>query len=93
MAKQQVTVEVEASAYDLGQKIGGLISSVVAKKPLAEIAAQELAAIVQIVADVQAVKGDLAESKVDFYKGAILGLEIGMEALIAPSAAVAAPSA
>jgi hypothetical protein len=83
MAQQQVSVVVEQSAYDLGQKVGALIEAVAQKKSLADIAAMELAAIVQIVADVQAVKADLAESKVAFYKGAVLGIESGLEALLA----------
>lgn len=86
MPKIQVQVTVESSSYDLGKQLGMLLIAIKNKKPLAEIAAMELVQIQALAKDVGDVKGDLAEDKVAFYKGAGLGLEESAEALFAPAA-------
>lgn len=88
MAKVQVQVTVEGSSYDLGKQLGNLVEALIAKKPLAEIAAQELVQIQSIANDISAVKGDLADDKAAFVEGAVLGLK---ETLFPAPAAVAAP--
>lgn len=77
MAKIQVSVTVEQSAYDMGKQLGALVNALIAKKPLAEIAAMELTQLAAIAQDVNSFGADLADDKVDFIEGAVLGLKDG----------------
>ncbi len=93
MPKQQITVEVESSAYNLGKDLGLGIADAVQKKSVGQIVADESASLMEIVQDAGLVKADLADNKEEFIKGVLLGVEAGLQPLFAPPAAVAAPVA
>lgn len=88
MPKMDVSVSVEKSPYDLMAKLADLVKAVKAAGGFsvsaipAEIAAA-VADLPAIVSDCQAIPADLAEDKLAFSKGAALGAELVVEAVLA----------
>lgn len=88
MPKMDVPVSVEKSAYDLMAKLADLVKAVKAAGGF-QVAAipAEIGALVAdlpaIVADIAALPADLAEDKLACVKGAALGAELVVEAVLA----------
>ncbi len=76
MPKKTITVEIEASGYDLVEAVATAVKAVKAAKAAgggvpAEVAAG-LTAALSVAAEVSQVAGDLAESKEEFLKGVLV---------------------
>ena len=88
MAKMDVSVSVEKAPYDLMAKLADLIKVVKASGGFSVAAIPaEIAAVVAdlpaIVSDCGAIPADLAEDKLAFSKGAVLGADLVVEAVLA----------
>lgn len=88
MSKINVSVSVEQSPYDLMSQLAKLVTAVKAAGGFSASAIPaEIGALVSelpaMVSDCAAIPADLAEDKVAFAKGAALGAELVVEALLA----------
>ena len=88
MAKVDVSVSVEKSPYDVMAKLADLVKAVkLAGGFQASAIPAEVGALVAdlpaLVADCGQIPADLAEDKVAFVKGGVLGAELVVEALLA----------
>lgn len=88
MAKIDVSVSVEKSPYDLMVKLADLVKTVKSSGgfSIAALPAEVVAVVAElpaIVADCGQIPADLAEDKIAFAKGAALGAELIVEAVLA----------
>lgn len=87
MAKEQISVEVEKSAYEMIEALSRAAKAVKAAKAsgmsgeLAAIAAFAVSELPGLIVDAQGLPSDLAESKIAFIKGANIALYDLAEAL------------
>lgn len=87
MPKIDVSVSVEKSSYDLMVQVAAFLKAVKAAGGFqasaipAEIAAL-VAALPAVVADCAAIPADLAEDKLAFGKGIVLGADLLVEAVL-----------
>jgi hypothetical protein len=89
----EVTSKVSKDLYEVSKLAAGLIAALAAKKPLAEVAAQELPALMVAVDGVSNIPADAKESLGASIRAAILPLSDAIEALVAGKQAAPAPQA
>lgn len=85
MAKQTIQVEVEKETLDVGLLLAGLIKSVKAKKPVAQIAAEELQDLVKAIDGIEQVPAEYKEDKAAFMKAVLIPVSDAVASLMTES--------
>lgn len=94
MAKMDITISVEKETYEVGKFIAEVLMAVKAKKPVAQIAAEELTALSAAVDGIQNVPTEFQEDQAAFMKAILNPVSDAVGALLKKDAvAAAAPTA
>jgi hypothetical protein len=95
MAKMEITVSVEKETYEVGKFMAEILMSIKAKKPIAQIAAEELTALSAAVDGIQNIPAEFSEDQAAFMKAVLNPVADAVGALLKkdPAAPAQAPSA
>lgn len=93
MAKMQITVDVEKDTYEVGKLISDILIGLKNKKPIAQIAGEELSALSAAVDGIQNVPGEFAEDHAAFLKSIMNPLSDAVGELLKKQPAQATPQA
>lgn len=93
MAKIKIEVEVSKESYEVFKLLGDVVAGLAAKKPIAQLAAEELPALAAAVDGIQNAPQEFKDDLAASLKSAMLPVSDAVASLLAPKQSAPAPQA
>jgi hypothetical protein len=85
MSKITISVEVSKETHEVGTLVSDLLKAIKAKKPIVQIAAEELPALAKAIDGIEQLPAEMKEDKAAFMKAVMNPLSDGIAALMEPA--------